>query len=330
MKIQPSLTKKAFFSQNFQQFIYQIIVANQVNDILEKPILKMAFRQRIINDVTGLNLHSRNREEKGNAFLSMRFVPLFSGSSGNCLFLQDQAGGLLVDCGMPLRTVQYALECIGADAKKLAAVLVTHAHGDHVRGVGALARRLKLPVYATAATMQEMQGFCGPLPQTVILESNKPFCVADFEVLPFSLPHDTSCTVGYRFDSASGSAAVATDLGHMPLDVLSALSGCQTVLLEFNHDPMMLKNGKYPAFLKQRILGKRGHLSNQDASDALCVLGEKGCKSAFLGHISRENNTPLLALETAKQALLSCGAQEGDMRLMPAYPDRPTLMGEHK
>ena len=258
--------------------------------------------------------------------MEMTFCPLYSGSSGNCLFVQYGETRLLVDAGKSGKMIQDALRFIGVAPETLSGILVTHEHDDHVRGVGVLARRYHLPVYATQGTWQGMEGKIGELPQELRLtfESDQDFYLGQIGVAPFSTPHDAIEPVGYRLYGGGVSIGTATDLGYFPDRVRNALSGSDLVLLESNHDPDLLRmNDHYNARLKQRILGRMGHLSNQACAEALVQLVKTGVKNVILGHLSGENNRPELALSTSENYAELEGIRLGvDLHLDLAWRDR--------
>ena len=242
------------------------------------------------------------------------FCTLFSCSSGNAVYFATDRGALLVDCGMSGRQVLDALCAAGLDPADLKALLITHEHSDHVKGVGVLSRRLSLPVYATAGTWQGMDGTVGELAphNRIVIRAGESFFLNDLEIAPFSIPHDAADPVGYRIFARDHSVAVATDLGYFSQDVRDAVTGADLVLLESNHDPDLLRqNPHYPQRLKTRILGKKGHLSNQSGAEAAVHLAKNGTRHLLLGHLSSENNTPDLAYRTAHAALTDAGARVG-------------------
>jgi len=245
----------------------------------------------------------------------LQFCTLFSGSSGNAVFLSTERGALLVDCGMSAKQTLDAMKHAGLDPAMVHAILITHEHSDHVKGVGVMSRKLGIPVYATAGTWEGMGGALGELPDRnrVIITAGESFFLDDLEVAPFSIPHDANDPVGYRFFTGRHSVAVATDLGYFSQTVCDALSGAELILLESNHDPDMLKrNPHYPQHLKTRILGKKGHLSNDAGAEAAVRLAQCGARHLLLGHLSAENNTPDMAYRTAHAALTSAGAAVGE------------------
>ncbi len=242
--------------------------------------------------------------------MSFCFCPLRSGSSGNALFVQAGGVRILVDAGLSARTVEQALRDIGAAPDTLGGILVTHEHSDHIRGVGILSKRWALPVYATEKTWAAMKSKPGI--NGVALKNRRAFApfqdfyIRDLAVSPFSIPHDAADPVGFSLLYGSRKICVATDLGHVANGWMRALSGANLVLIEANHDPRLLQaSARYPERLKRRILGNKGHLSNQDCGEALSRLVEEGVRHAILGHMSAETNTPELAKETILTALIT-------------------------
>ena len=255
----------------------------------------------------------------------MYFCPLFSGSSGNALFVQYGNTRLLIDAGKPGRQIEEALRLIGVPAETLSAVLITHEHSDHIHGAGILARKYKMPVYATAETWRAMEDKLGKIPPGVRHEffAGQEFCLGELGISPFSIPHDAADPVGYRLWGGSVSIATATDLGHFSRDVFDRIRGSDLVLLESNHDPDLLRaNPHYSQQLKRRILGDRGHLSNEACSQALLNLIAAGTRNVILGHLSGENNNPTLARRVSVSALEREGIRPGtDVRLQVALRD---------
>lgn len=254
------------------------------------------------------------------------FCPLFSGSSGNAIFIGGGDTRLLIDSGMPGRAIENALKEIGILPETLSAIAVTHEHSDHTKGVGILSRKYHIPVYANERTFQAMYRQVGQIESRNCryFEDEEDFYVGDLALHPFSIPHDAADPVGYRVYYGGYSAAVATDMGHMKKSVLQALAGTDVLLLESNHDPDLLRqNPHYSQYLKQRILGSHGHLSNHDSAEALLKLYETGVRQVLLGHLSGENNTPELALSTAAECLRSAGVTlNEDIGLSIAWRDR--------
>jgi len=253
------------------------------------------------------------------------FCPLFSGSSGNALFLQYGDTRLLIDVGKSGSAVARALSDIGVPPETISAVLITHEHIDHISGAGVFARRYHLPLIANTGTWRAMEDKVGRIPPELRREfpSGRDFFVGDIGVSPFSIPHDAADPVGYRLWGGNLSVATATDLGHFSRDVFDRLRGSDLILLESNHDPDLLRsNPHYSAALKRRILGDRGHLSNEACADALLRLSAAGTRHFILGHLSGENNNPTLARRISVGALQREGMVPGrDVMLDVALRD---------
>ena len=258
--------------------------------------------------------------------MDMYFCPLYSGSSGNALFCQAGNTRVLIDAGKPGRSIEDALRLLDVAPETLDALLITHEHSDHILGAGVLARRYGLPVYATHGTWLGMEDKIGkiPLEQRREIAAGRGFLLGELGVEPFSIPHDAADPVGFRLWSGEASVATATDLGHFPREVYERIAGSSLILLESNHDPDMLRaNPHYSAPLKQRILGARGHLSNETCAEALLALIRAGTRSIILGHLSGENNTPELAMRVAAAALEREGIRPGaDVQLRVALRDQ--------
>ncbi len=253
----------------------------------------------------------------------MRFCPLYSGSSGNALLVLADGAALLVDAGLPGRVVAEALAAAGVAPEQLSGILVTHEHSDHVKGVGILARRYRLPVYANAGTWRGMLPLIGEIPpaQMRVFETERDFYLGGVNVLPYKTPHDANESVGFVFQSGGSKLSILTDAGHVNERMLDAVSGSGLILIESNHDVEMLKAGRYPFPLKRRILGDEGHLSNDACGAALTALYGRGVRRAVLGHLSRENNFESLALETVRAALRASDVPDEAFALSVAHRD---------
>lgn len=259
--------------------------------------------------------------------MDIRFCPIYSGSSGNSTYFGAGDVNLLVDAGLPGKHIVSGLQAVGVDPQALDGILVTHEHTDHVAGVGVLARRFSVPIYATTPTWAAMEKKIGAIPPKLIREitPDTDFYIGAVGITPVPIPHDAASPVGYHFSCHGHNAATFTDLGYIPTHVLDAASDCEVLLIESNHDVEMLRNGPYPYDLKQRILSRKGHLSNETCAQALVKLLERGVRNAYLGHLSADNNDPSLALQTVKSALMAAGAQEGrDFAVAMAKRSRPS------
>lgn len=261
--------------------------------------------------------------------MELRFSPLFSGSSGNAIYVGCDNANILVDAGMSGSRVCGELRRAGVDPASLDAILVTHEHADHIKGIGILSRKYDLPVYATEGTWHGMLDRIGPVPEKnrVYLEPDRDFFVGGIDITPFPTPHDAAESVGYTFALDGAKLAIATDLGCVRDSWLKHVLGADAVLLESNYDPDMLAAGPYPYDLKKRIASRRGHLSNDDAAAVAVELAKHGARHIILGHLSKENNFPALAMRTCEIALQMAGLEPfEDVQLCVASRDGCTGM----
>ena len=256
--------------------------------------------------------------------MELRFSPLFSGSSGNAIYVGCGDAHLLVDAGLSGARIAAELEKIGLHPSQLTAILTTHEHVDHTRGVGVLSRKYNLPVYATAGTWEGMAEKIGPVDgkNRCLMTPEQDFYLGGMNILPFSTPHDANEPVGLCFECGGARFAIATDLGCVKKGWMRCVRGADAVLLESNYDPDMLQAGSYPYDLKRRILSSRGHLCNDDAGSCALELARAGARHIVLGHLSKENNFPELARRCVEDALRAGGLVPGeDLRLDVASRD---------
>jgi phosphoribosyl 1,2-cyclic phosphodiesterase len=259
--------------------------------------------------------------------MELIFAPLFSGSSGNCVYVGCGDTHLLVDAGVSCARIIAELGRVGVRPGSLNGVLVTHEHADHIKGIGILSRRLDLPVYATEETWAAMEGKVGgiSLKNRRVFDKNADFYVGPLEIRAFSVPHDAADPVGYSFSAGGARFSVATDIGCVRESWLKEVAGSGAVLLESNYELGMLLSGSYPYALKQRIASRKGHLANTDAGEAAVELVNRGARRIILGHLSKENNLPELALGCCEAALREAGVRPGaDMALNVARRDGVT------
>ena len=232
----------------------------------------------------------------------MRFRSIASRSSGNCIYVGSEKTHVLVDIGISGKKMEQGLNSLDLTGRDIDGILITHEHSDHIRGLGVISRRYGIPIYATGGTVDAMQrsGSLGKIPEGIFREirEDEPFTIGDMNIRPFTISHDAAQPVGYRMECKDHSVGIATDLGKYNDYIIENLQNLDALLLEANHDIRMLQVGKYPYYLKQRILGDRGHLSNENAGRLLCRLLHDNMKAIFLGHLSRENNYEELAYET--------------------------------
>ena len=238
----------------------------------------------------------------------LELCTLASGSSGNSLLVTDGRTHVLVDAGISCRRICTGLKELGVEPTELAGVLITHEHSDHVKGLSTFLKKNPLPVYGGADTLDFLDAN-GIVPPTCELNtlSSREEDIGAFGVQAFPTSHDVPC-VGYRIHTPDGKTmTIATDLGVLTPPVHEALSGCDLVALESNYDLHMLRSGPYPYYLRARIESARGHLSNDECSAKLLELVQEGCKKFALCHLSQENNTPMLALQTVFNTLGAAG-----------------------
>lgn len=231
----------------------------------------------------------------------MNLCSIASGSSGNCVFVGTEKTSLLVDVGISARQAEKGLHTLERSGAEMDGILITHEHSDHIRGIGVMARKFGIPIYATRGTLNAVRccSSLGAIDSALFREisADQPFSVGDICVTPFEISHDAAQPVAYRMDCGCKSVAVVTDLGEYTDYTVSHLQNLDAVLLEANHDVRMLQAGVYPYYLKRRILGSHGHLSNENAGRLLCRILHDNLKSVFLGHLSKENNYDALAYE---------------------------------
>lgn len=241
----------------------------------------------------------------------LKICSFFSGSSGNCTYIESENAAILVDAGVSMKKIFEKLSEINRRPDFVKAIFVTHEHSDHILSVGSIARKLSIPVYATKDTWRAMYKSIGKLEKDFIkpVEPGEEIQIEDICITAFKIPHDAADPVGYKFESGGRKFAIATDIGEMNENIFLAISGCSCVLLESNHDVDMLLKGNYPYNLKQRIRGKCGHLSNEEAAITCSRLVSVGTRKILLGHLSEENNRPEIAFQAAKDCILKCGVK---------------------
>ncbi|MCI8637117.1 MAG: MBL fold metallo-hydrolase [Clostridia bacterium] len=236
----------------------------------------------------------------------LNFCSLYSGSSGNSLFVETQNTKLLVDAGVSSKKIEKALEDLEIEPSSLDGILITHEHSDHVQGLGTFSKKFDLPVFVNQETLDAM-----PKQKDKISSNNiktfkiaDKFSIGDLDIKPFSIPHDAANPCGFNIWNKGKKLSIATDIGHMTNDILKQLEESLFVMLEANYDPEVLRCSSYPFSLKSRIAGPIGHLSNEVAGKTISYLLKSGLKSAMLGHLSKESNFPELAYQTVVDELI--------------------------
>ncbi len=236
------------------------------------------------------------------------FCSLASGSSGNCQYIGTEKAHFLVDNGLTIKYVVNALSHLNIDPKTISGIFISHEHSDHIKGVGSFHRKYKVPIYCHEKTWSAVVKQVGNYDQQLIhfLTPGERVQIQDMYIEPIAISHDAVAPLAFVFEHAvtGVSVAVATDLGVVDEQMLKSLYRVQLLLLESNHNVDMLLRGSYPYPLKRRVLSETGHLSNEDCARAIIHLYQQGAlKSVFLGHLSKENNTPDLAYETMRSSL---------------------------
>ncbi len=231
-------------------------------------------------------------------------VSFASGSSGNCIYIGSDETHILIDAGISCKRILESLSQVGLSPEDISAVVITHEHNDHIKGLDVLARKLNLPLYATEGTIKKLRET--DFPEDYPPELFKPvspdvyFSIGDLELLPFSVSHDAADPVGYRVRNGKKQVGIATDMGVFSQYTIDHLQGLNAVLLEANHDINMLLTGRYPYYLKMRILSDRGHLSNENAGQLINAVLNDSMQAIMLGHLSKENNYEALAYEAVR------------------------------
>lgn len=254
----------------------------------------------------------------------MRIVNLGSGSKGNSTFLQTKDAKILLDVGFTLSELTKRLKEIGEAPENIDAVIITHEHSDHIKGLKTFLKRYKPLCYIHEAIVNDCLGECEQeVLDRVVKITSYSFGVGDVRIMPYTLPHDSKICLGFTFSVGNRKIAIATDLGYMPEALQDAMMGSDLVYLESNHDKKMLMGCAYPYIVKQRIMGDNGHLSNKQAADVIVKLANGGTRYFVLSHLSENSNTPELAYLESAKALENAGFMlEKDVYLRYSRQDK--------
>lgn len=240
----------------------------------------------------------------GKRISMLELCSIASGSSGNCICVGSQECHLLVDAGISGKRIEQGLNSIGLKTEEMQGILITHEHIDHIAGLGVIARRYGIPMYATQGTIDAIKGIksVGKIDMELFhpIHRNEMFTIGDLTIKPLAISHDAAEPVAYKVQCGDRKLAVATDMGTYDQEIVEELSDMDLMLLEANHDVKMLQTGSYPYPLKQRILGDKGHLSNERSGQLLGSLLHDHFGAVMLGHLSKENNYEALAYETVR------------------------------
>lgn len=235
---------------------------------------------------------------------AIRFASLGSGSRGNATLIEKNNTRILIDCGFGVKDTKARLERLGLSLEDLDGILVTHEHGDHIGGVGRVARACGVAVYCSHGT--HLTGRLGKVPDLRLISSHKRFAIGDLEIEPVPVPHDAKEPIQYVVGDGAMRLGVLTDLGSITAHIRQCYARCDGLILEANHDPVMLQQGSYPLKLKRRVGGAYGHLSNGQAQSLLRELVHDKLQHVIAAHISDKNNTDLLAQQSLAEALGCC------------------------
>lgn len=240
-----------------------------------------------------------------------QFCSLFSGSSGNCSYVQTNTTKILIDAGESAKKISESLNEIHVNPSDIDAILITHEHSDHIKGLGTLSKKFNIPVYANKETWEAMKTQREKINENnVNIFTLDKFNIGDIEIKPFSIPHDAANPCGFNLYHDNKKMSIATDIGHMNNDIIKHLSNSSFMLLEANYEPEILKCSSYPYILKERIKGPNGHLSNSDAGKTISYLINHGLNNVMLGHLSKETNFPELAYKTVVDELIQNNLKE--------------------
>lgn len=260
----------------------------------------------------------------------MRFCSIASGSSGNCIYVGSDATHLLIDAGISCKRTEEGLKTLELKASDLDGILVTHEHSDHIKGLEMLMKKYQIPIYATKGTLQHIRknSYLASCDDTLFIEihPDEKTIIKDCSFQPFRISHDAAEPVGYRVNYGKRKVAVCTDIGVYNDYTVENLKNLDALLLEANHDVKMLQVGPYPYYLKRRILGDQGHLSNENSGRLLSRVLHDNMQAVMLGHLSKENNIPELAYEAVRMevTMAECPYTGDDFRLMVAKRDEPS------
>ena len=245
----------------------------------------------------------------------MVFCSLYSGSSGNSMFITSDRAKILIDAGLPGKKIDEALKAIDEETKNIDGIFITHEHSAHIKGVGVISRKYDIPIHVNADTWSAMEGSLGKIKEhnIKVIDKRSVTEIGDLNIKAFNIPHDASGPMGYTVSDGKKNISVATDFGTFTREIYDNVKDSEVILLESNHDVNMLKFGPYPYQLKRRILSEIGHLSNDDCGNAIVELVKCGNnKKIILGHLSNTNNQPDLAYATVLDVLNDNGIKNNE------------------
>lgn len=260
---------------------------------------------------------------------TLQYSILASGSSGNCTYIESATHRIMVDAGLSGKRIEALFSQIDRKVSDVDAILVTHEHKDHIHGVGVLSRKYNIPIYANKRTWSAMENMIGKIAEEnrQYIEPDKLVSIGDIDVLSFNVSHDAIQPQFYAFQKAKKQFVMLTDTGYVSDRLRSQLKNASAYLIESNHEIELLRYGKYPWSVKQRILGDKGHLSNEDGALAMVDLIGNATKDIYLGHLSRDNNTKEFAMSSMEEILAynNYGVNE-DFMLHMTDPEQATRL----
>jgi len=256
----------------------------------------------------------------------MRFSVLASGSGGNACYIETDHSRILIDAGLSCRELIRRLEILKIKPVNLDALVITHEHQDHIKAAGPISRRFNIPVYMNGPTMQKMKTSMGKIEGHVPFETGRNIKINDITIETFTKCHDATDPVGLVISSNGSRLGIITDVGRSTRLLEDRLKGCRALIIEFNHDETMLEDGPYPLYLKRRIKGPDGHLSNRDAGELLKIISHKELRHVILAHISEKNNHPEKAFNIANDILMGCGLD--NIEVLISSQDHPVPIRE--
>ena len=251
-----------------------------------------------------------------------KFCNFYSGSSGNCSFVETDNTKLLIDCGVSSKKIEEALNSIDVDLSDINGILISHEHSDHIQALGTICKTHNIPIYATPATFTNIKKNI-PDNLKINFKNDEKFEIGDIKIFPFKIPHDAADPCGFSFFNSNKKLTIATDIGHIDNKIMHNLDESDFLLLESNYEPNMLRCSRYPYSLKMRILGPNGHLSNDDAGIAISELSKSGVHNIMLGHLSKHNNFPELAYQTVMDNIISNNIDIDKLKLSIADRNKP-------
>ncbi|WP_132769666.1 MBL fold metallo-hydrolase [Tepidibacillus fermentans] len=262
----------------------------------------------------------------------MRYRIIASGSTGNSIYIGTDQHHFLVDAGLSGKKIEMGLKEIGVNPKDLNGIFITHEHDDHIRGIGVLARKYQIPLYANERTLNGLPSHVGQIDESLkrIMDTGSVIEFGNLQIESYAISHDAVEPVGYLFRHQDLQLSILTDSGYVSEKMKQKIKGSDILIFEANHDVEMLRMSRYPWSVKQRILGDSGHLSNEASGEALADVITSDTQKVFLAHLSRENNLPELARLTVATILKDYGITEKDVQIMDTYHDKPTSLEELK